>query len=98
MEGVALRVRIHHGSAWGIWPGDIAATWQWTPSSQIVVSEIDHPYCTHALVERTSGIRARVIEAVKEQQNEIQYLKTGLEEAKAHASPSATPATKTTTR
>ena len=89
-------VELDDGSAWRIWPADIAAALQWTPSSQIVVSEIDDPYCTHALVERTSGTRARVIEAVKEQQKEIQDLKTELEEVKAHASSSATPATKAT--
>ena len=61
-------VELDDGSAWRIWPTDIAAVLQWTPSSRIVVSEIDDPYCTHALVERTSGTRARVIEAVKEQQ------------------------------
>ena len=61
-------VELDDGSAWRIWPADIAAALQWTPSSRIVVSEIDDPYCTHALVERTSGTRARVIEAVKEQQ------------------------------
>ena len=61
-------VELEHGSTWRIWPGDLAATWQWTPSSRIVVSEIDEPYCTHALFDRTSGTRARVIEAVKEQQ------------------------------
>jgi hypothetical protein len=91
-------VELEDGSTWRIWPGDIAATWQWTPSSWIVVSEIDDPYCTHALVERTSGTRARVIEVVKEQQKEIQDLKTHLEEVKAHASSSATPATKATTQ
>ena len=55
------------------------------------------PYCAHALVDLTSGIRARVIEAVKEQQKEIQDLKTQLEEVKAHACSWATPATKATT-
>ena len=91
-------VELEDGSTWRIWPGDIAATWPWTPSSWIVVSEIDDPYCTHALVERTSGTRARVIEVVKEQQKEIRDLKTQLKEVKAHASSSATPATKATTQ
>ena len=91
-------VELEDGSTWRIWPDDIAATWQWTRSSRILVSEIDDPYCTHALVERTSGTRARVIEVVKEQQKEIQDLKTHLEEVKAHASSSATPATKATTQ
>ena len=60
-------VELEDGSTWRIWPADIAATLQWTPSSRIVVSEIDDPYCTHALVDRTSGTRARVIEAVNKQ-------------------------------
>ena len=91
-------VELEDGSTWRIWPSDIAATWQWTPSSQIIVSEIDDPYCTHALVERTSGTRARVIEAVKEQQKEIQDFKTELGEVKAYASSSAPQATKATTQ
>jgi hypothetical protein len=36
-------VELEDGSTWRIWPGDIAATWRWTPSSRIVVSEIDDP-------------------------------------------------------
>ena len=55
-------VELDDGSAWRIWPADIAAVLQWTPSSRIGVSEIDDPYCTHALVDRTSGTRDRVIE------------------------------------
>jgi hypothetical protein len=90
-------VELEDGSTWRIWPADIAATWQWTTSSRIVVSEIDDPYCTHAFVEQSTGTRTRVIEAVKEQQREIQDLKTQLEEVKAHAFSSATPSTKATT-
>jgi hypothetical protein len=71
-------VELEDGSTWRIWPGDIAATWQWTRSSRILVSEIDDPYCTHALVEQASGTRARVIEAVKQQQKQIQDFKTQL--------------------
>jgi hypothetical protein len=56
-------VEMEDGSKWRIWPGDIAATLQWTSSSKIVVSEIDDPFCTHVLIDRTSGTRVRVIEA-----------------------------------
>ena len=33
------------------------------PTTQFEVSEIDDEYCTHALIDRTTGTRVRVIEA-----------------------------------
>jgi hypothetical protein len=51
------------GSKWRIWPGDIAATLKWTPSTQLAVVEMDDAFCTHALVDEADGTRVRVIAA-----------------------------------
>ena len=59
-------VELEDGSTWRIWPGDIAATWQCTPSSRIAVSEIDDACCTHVLVDRLYGTCVRVIDAAAE--------------------------------
>jgi len=45
-------VDLEDGSRWRIWPGDIAATLQWLPTTELEVLAIDHEFCTHAL---TSG-------------------------------------------
>ena len=55
------------GSRWRIWPGDLAATLKWTPSTQLAVVEIDDDqFCTHTLVDQADGTRVRVIAANKE--------------------------------
>ena len=51
------------GSKWRIWPGDIAATLKWTPSTQLAVVEMDDAFCTHALVDEADGTHVRVIAA-----------------------------------
>src|SRR5436190_22407706 len=49
-----------------IWPGDIAVTLQWLPTADIVTTEIEDEFCTHALVNRTDGSRVRAIEASRD--------------------------------
>ena len=49
--------------AWRIWPGDIALTLNWLPTTDLLVSEIDDEFCSHALIDQTGGSRVRVIEA-----------------------------------
>jgi hypothetical protein len=56
-------VELEDGSEWRIWPGDLAATLLWMPSSRMAVSEIDDDYCTHVLVDRLHGTAVRAIEA-----------------------------------
>jgi hypothetical protein len=57
-------VELEDGSAWRIWPGDLAITLlHWMPSTRLEVAEIDHECCTHALVDRLHGTCVRVIEA-----------------------------------
>jgi hypothetical protein len=54
-------VEIEDGSKWRIWPGDLATTLKWTPSTQLSVLEIDDQFCTHALVDQADGTPVRVI-------------------------------------
>ena len=56
-------VELEDGSAWRIWPGDLAIPLLWMPSTRLAVSEIDDDCCTHVLVDRSHGTCVRVIEA-----------------------------------
>jgi len=53
------------GSAWRIWPADIAITLQWLPTTEIDVVKIEDDTCSHALINRSDGSCVRVIEANK---------------------------------
>ena len=59
-------VELEDGSSWRVWPGDIAATLQWLPTADIEVAESDDEFCSHVLIDRTTGSRVRVIEASKD--------------------------------
>ena len=56
-------VELEDGSAWRIWPGDLAVTLHWMSSTWLEVSEIDDEHCTHALFDRTTRTLVRVVEA-----------------------------------
>jgi hypothetical protein len=56
-------VELEDGTRWQIWPGDIAATLQWLPTTELRVSAIDDAFCSHALIDKTDGSRVRVIDA-----------------------------------
>lgn len=56
-------VELEDGSEWRIWPGDLAATLLWMPSSRMAVAEIDDEFCTHVLVDRLHGTAVRAVEA-----------------------------------
>jgi hypothetical protein len=56
-------VELEDGSRWRIWPGDLAATLQWGPTTDLQVVAIDDECCSHALVSQTDGTRIRVIRA-----------------------------------
>jgi hypothetical protein len=45
-------VELRDGFAWRIW---------WLPTTEIDVADIEHKICSHALVDRSSGSRVRVI-------------------------------------
>jgi hypothetical protein len=54
-------VELSDGSNWRIWPGDLAATLDWGPTTNIDVVEIRDDISTYALVDRESGSRVHVI-------------------------------------
>jgi hypothetical protein len=56
-------VELEDGSRWQIWPGDIATTLQWLPTTELQITAIDDELCSHALIDREGGSRVRVIEA-----------------------------------
>ena len=59
-------VKLDDGSNWRIWPGDIALTLGWSEATILEVSEIDDEFCSHALIDKTDGSRARAIDARKD--------------------------------
>jgi hypothetical protein len=59
-------VELEDGSSWRIWPGDIALTLNWLPTTDLRVSEIDDEFCSHALIDQADGSGVRVIEASKD--------------------------------
>ncbi len=59
-------VKLEDGSSWRIWPGDIAVTLQWLPTTVLQVSAIDDEFCSHALINKADGLRVRVINASKD--------------------------------
>jgi hypothetical protein len=56
-------VELRDGSAWRIWPSDIPKTLEWLPTTEVDVADIDDEICSHALIDRSSGSRVRVISA-----------------------------------
>ena len=56
-------VKLEDGSSWRIWPGDIALTLGWSPTTVLEVSAIADEFCSHALIDKTDGSRVRVIRA-----------------------------------
>ena len=59
-------VELNDGSAWRIWPGDLARTLDWRPTTEIDVVEIQHEICSHALLDRSGGLAVRAIPASAE--------------------------------
>jgi hypothetical protein len=56
-------VELSDGSAWRVWPADMAETLQWLPTTEIDVIEIDDETCSHALFNKSDGSKVRVIKA-----------------------------------
>ena len=48
-------VKLEDGSSWRIWPGDIALTLRWLPTTVLQVSAIKDEFCSHALIRFTSA-------------------------------------------
>ena len=56
-------VELEDGSRWRIWPGDIAATLQWLPTTELGVFAISNEFCSHALIDQKDGSPVHVIDA-----------------------------------
>ena len=56
-------VRLSDESVWHIWPGDLAKTLGWLPTTDLKVISIDHDVCSHALVDCSDGSSVRVSNA-----------------------------------
>jgi hypothetical protein len=48
-------VELEDDLAWRIWPCDLLTSLHWMPTTQFETPEIDDEYCTHALIDRTTG-------------------------------------------
>ena len=56
-------VELEDGSRWRIWPGDIAASLKWLPTTDLRVLAISDEFCSHILIDKKGGSRVRVINA-----------------------------------
>ena len=56
-------VELEDGSAWRIWPADLAKTVHRMPSARLAIDVIEDEHWTHVLIDRLHGICIRVIEA-----------------------------------
>jgi len=62
-HGKSHIVRLSDESVWHIWPGDLAKTLGWLPTTDLEVIRIDHDVCSHALVDCSDGSSVRVSNA-----------------------------------
>ena len=53
-------VELEDGSKWQIWPGDIAVTLQWLPTTELRLFEINDDIASHALINADDGTNVRV--------------------------------------
>ena len=58
-------VELEDGSLWRIWPGDVALTLNWLPTTDLLISEIGDEFCSHALINQTDGSRVRVMKQTR---------------------------------
>ena len=56
-------VELNDGSVWHIWPGDLAKTLGWLPTTDIEIIEIHHEVCSHALIDCSDGLLVKVSRA-----------------------------------
>jgi hypothetical protein len=56
-------VELEDDARWRIWPGDIATTLKWLPTTEPQVLASDHEFCSHVLINRSDGSRVGVIQA-----------------------------------
>lgn len=56
-------VELEDRTGWRIWPGDIAVTLKWLPTTELQVLAVDHELYSHVLINQADGSRAGVIQA-----------------------------------
>jgi hypothetical protein len=56
-------VELDDGSRWRIWPGDLATTLRWLPTTELKVVAVDHEFYSHVLIDQSDGSRVGVIQA-----------------------------------
>jgi hypothetical protein len=56
-------VELEDGTRWRIWPGDIATTLRWLPTTQLQVVATDHEFYSHVLINQSDGAKVGVIQA-----------------------------------
>ena len=56
-------VELEDGTRWRIWPGDMATTLQWLPTTRLHVVAIDHEFYSHVLIDQSDGSQVGVIQA-----------------------------------
>jgi len=57
------RLPLIDGSRWRIWPGDLATTLRWLPTTELQVVAIDHEFYSHVLIDQSDGSQVGVIQA-----------------------------------
>jgi hypothetical protein len=55
-------VQLSDGSRWRIWPGDVAATLQWFPTTELQIEPVEDKLWSHVLINRADGSCVRVID------------------------------------
>ena len=56
-------VELEDGTKWRIWPGDLATTLRWLPTTELQVVAIDHEFYSHVLIDQSDGSQVSVIQA-----------------------------------
>jgi hypothetical protein len=53
-------VKLDDGSSWQVFPGDMALTLDWLPTTELRLFEINDEVATHALINSDDGTRVLV--------------------------------------
>src|SRR5262249_17054430 len=59
-------VELEDGSLWRIWPGDLALTLNWLPTTNLRVSQISEQFFSPALIDQTHCSRVPLVKASKD--------------------------------
>ena len=56
-------VELSDGTRWRIWPGDIAVTLAWLPTTDLEIAPSKHEFWSHVLINVADNSQVRVIAA-----------------------------------